>query len=116
MVMVLTVSVLNEFPLAHAHSPAESPGKVAAVGDGDEDGVGLGGEGEEQVGDDAAGAGVEVAGGLVAKEQGGAVDQGAGDRDPLPLAAGQFCGEVGGPLAEADATQEVGGAVVVGAG
>ena len=41
-----------------------------------------------------AGFGVEVAGGLVGQDDGGAVDQRAGDGDALALAAGELVGLV----------------------
>ena len=44
------------------------------------------------------GAGVQVAGGLVGKEDGGAVDQGTGDGYALLLPAGEFRRFVGDPL------------------
>jgi len=39
-----------------------------------------------------AGLGVEVSGGLVGEDDGGVIDQGAGDGDALALAAGEFVG------------------------
>ena len=41
-----------------------------------------------------AGVGVEVAGGLVGEDDGGLVDEGAGDGDALALAAGELVGLV----------------------
>ena len=48
-----------------------------------------------------AGRGVQVAGGLVGKEQARPVDEGAGDRDSLLLAAGELAGVVPQPVSEA---------------
>ena len=53
----------------------------------------------------SAGVLVEVAGRLVGQQHRGLLDQGAGDRHPLLLAAGQFGGQVAEPLAEADGGQ-----------
>src|SRR4051794_17370332 len=72
-------SPFYEFAFGHAHAAAEALGEVRTVGDADRDG--FAGEGEEEVGDGVGGFGVEVAGGLVAEEEGGAVDECAGDGD-----------------------------------
>ena len=58
-----------------------------------------------------AGFGVEVAGGLVGEDDGGAVDQGAGDGDALPLAAGELVGLVIHARFEADIGQRLLGAL-----
>ncbi len=52
------------------------------------------------------GLGVELAGGLVGDEQGGVVGEGAGDGDPLLLAAGEFAGPLGRVVGEADEGQQ----------
>src|SRR5690606_12467901 len=57
----------------------------------------------------APGGGVEVAGRLVGQEQRRAGYQGAGDGDPLPLAAGQLVGSVAGAVREADPLERLGG-------
>ena len=49
----------------------------------------------DEIEDGAGGVRVQCAGGLVAQEDGGLVGQGAGDADPLLLAAGEL-GGVGG--------------------
>ncbi len=51
--------------------------------------------------------GVEVAGGFVGEEEGGAVDEGAGDRGALELAAAELVGEVGGAVSDANETEEL---------
>src|SRR5215470_8705472 len=56
----------------------------------------------EQLEDARAGAAVEVPGRLVGEHDGRPADDGPGDRDPLPLAAGQLRGPVAEPLAQAD--------------
>ena len=53
--------------------------------------------------------GVEVAGGLVAEQQIGVGDDGAGDGDALLLAAGELAGEVVEAVAEADELERGGG-------
>ena len=58
-----------------------------------------------------AGLGIEVAGGLVGQDDGGAVDQGAGDGHALALAAGELIGLVIHALAQADVGQRFLGAV-----
>ena len=52
-----------------------------------------------------AGRGVEVAGRLVGQQQRRVADHRAGDRDPLPLAAGQLVRPVVEPVAQADPVQ-----------
>ena len=49
---------------------------------------------EEDVHDGASGGGVEVAGGFVGEEEGGLIDEGAGDGDALAFAAGELVGAV----------------------
>ena len=44
--------------------------------------------------------GIEIAGGLVAPDDGGLIDEGAGDGDALALAAGELGGLVLGPVAQ----------------
>src|SRR5271168_2981321 len=53
-----------------------------------------------------AGLGVEVAGGFVGEDDGGFVDQSAGDGDALTLAAGEFVGLVHHAAAEADGFED----------
>ena len=54
-----------------------------------------------------AGAAVQIAGGLVGQEDGGFFSEGAGYADTLLLSAGEFCGAVAHPVAEADALQSL---------
>ena len=58
-----------------------------------------------------AGAAVQIAGGLVGQEDGGFFNEGAGYADTLLLSAGEFCGAVAHPVAEADALQGLPGAL-----
>ena len=64
-------------------------GDVRLVGD-EDDGVALGVEIVEESHDLFAGFGVEVSGGLVGKNDGGVIDEGAGDGDALALSAGEL--------------------------
>jgi hypothetical protein len=59
----------------------------------------------QQAEDADAGGRVEVPGRLVREQDRGLADQGAGDRDPLPLAAGQLLPAVGCPVPEPDPDQ-----------
>ena len=77
------------------HDPPAPGGDVGLVGD-DDDGLALAVEVGEEVEDLVAGLGVEVAGGLVGQEERRALDQGAGDRHPLALAARHLV-RAGGP-------------------
>ena len=84
-------------------------GDVGLVGD-DDDGVALGVELVEEGHDLVAGLGVEVSGGLVGEDDGGVVDQGAGDGDALALAAGELVGLVHHAGAEVDGLEDFLGA------
>ena len=68
----------------------------------DDDGVALFGEVFEQGHDFFAGFGIEISGGFVGEEDGGIVDEGAGDGDALALAAGHFVGAMMNAIGEAD--------------
>ena len=68
-------------------------GDIRLVGD-EDDGVALGLELVKEGHDLDAGFGVQVAGGLVGQDDGGTVDQGAGDRYALALSAGELVGLV----------------------
>jgi hypothetical protein len=73
---------------------------------GDQGGDALGGDNHaEQAHDLLGGLGVELAGGLVGQQHIGAAGQGAGDRHPLLLTAGQLAGALPAVLAEADDVQ-----------
>ena len=76
-------------------------GDVGLVGD-EHDGVAFGVEVVEEGHDLVAGLGVEVSGGLVGEDDGGLVDQGAGDGDALALTAGELVGLVHHAGAEVD--------------
>jgi hypothetical protein len=85
-------------------------GDVGLVGD-EDDGVALGLEIVEEGHDLDAGLGVEVAGGLVGEDDGGVVDQGAGDGDALALSAGELVGLVVHAGFEVDVAQGLFGAL-----
>ena len=73
----------------HADPPPGAPADRRVVGDHDQrDTRGI--EALEEFDDLAAGVLVEITGGLVGKQEVGAHHDGASDRDPLALAAGQL--------------------------
>ncbi len=80
-------------------------GDFGFVGD-DDDGDAGAVEFLEEFHDLATAVGIEVAGGFIGHEDGGIVDEGAGDGDALLLAAGEFVGAVVEALAEADLFEE----------
>jgi hypothetical protein len=80
-------------------------GDRAVVGDEDQGEPALAPQPVEQGDDLVPGVLVEVPGRLVGEQHPRLLDQGAGDRDALLLAAGEFGGRVLGPVAEADAAQ-----------
>ena len=63
-----------------------------------------------EIDDPGAGAGVEIAGGLVGEEHLGPGAEGARERDPLLLAAGELGRIVVAAVAQPDAGQQLGGA------
>src|SRR5207302_2600819 len=79
-------------------------GDVGLVGD-DDDGIATVMKIVEEGHDLVAGFGVEVSGGLVGEDDGGAVDEGASDGDALALAAGELVGLVHHAGAEVDALE-----------
>ena len=77
-------------------------GDVGLVGD-EDDGVAAGVEIVEEGHDLVAGFGIEISGGLVGEDDGGLVDEGAGDGDALTLTTGELVGFVHHASAEVDA-------------
>ena len=73
---------------------------------------------DEQVEDDASGGGVEVASGFVGEDEVGAVDDGAGERDALLLAAGEFIRVAVGLVGNAQCarSRSISGATLAGEG
>ena len=96
--------------VAHRDPPRQRRGQLAVVGD-DHDRAALGVQLAQQLHHRAAGPGVEVAGRFVGQHDRGSVDDGAGDRDALALAAGHLAGHVRQALPEADTTECLGGGV-----
>ena len=78
----------TNFPLFQPEATLAEGGDAVVVSDDDEAVATPGVELEQQVDDLVAGGVVEVAGGFVSEEKRGVVAQGAGDGDPLLLAAG----------------------------
>ena len=66
---------------------------------------------EQQVADALAGAAVQIAGGFVGEQQAGLGGEGAGNGDPLLLAAGQLPWVMTQALAQADPLQQFGGSL-----
>ena len=79
--------------IAEADDAAAAAGEVLFVRH-KEDGVARGVYLVEEVHDLVTGAGVEGTGRLVGEDDGGRVDEGAGNGHALPLAAGQLVGSV----------------------
>ena len=73
-------------------------GDIGAVGDKDHGGFFPAGEGGEQFDHSSAGSRIEIPGGLVSKEYGRAMDEGAGEGGALHLAAGELMGSVKAPV------------------
>ena len=86
---------------------------VRVVGD-HEDGVASAVEFAEEADDDFFVGLIEIAGGLVGKDELGLIDERAGDGDALLLAAGKLRRKMGEAMAEADALESFGGLVLVG--
>ena len=84
------VAVVDQAAVAHLDGPVDRLAhQIEVVGRHDDHGA-AGVDVAQQLEDAASGALVEVAGGLVGQEDGGVVDQRAGDRHPLLLAARQL--------------------------
>src|SRR6202035_4754819 len=85
-------------------------GDIGLVGY-EDDGIAFFVEAVEEGHDLDAGLGVEVAGGLVGEDDGGVVDQGAGDGDALALTAGELVGLVVHAAFEAHVGEGLAGAL-----
>ena len=103
-------AVADDLAVAHDHDAFAVGGDVEFVGDHD-DGDARVVEFLEQPHDLDAGAGVEIAGGLVGQDEFRLVDQGAGDGDALLLSAGKLAGMMVTPVAQADLLQRLEGAL-----
>lgn len=84
-----------------ADDAPRTAGQRLVMGDDDEGGAGFRAAGQQQFDNRAAGGGVEIAGGLVGKQQRGARGQCAGDGHTLLLAAGELGGIMVQPVAKA---------------
>ena len=82
-------------------------GGFGVVGDHQDGLVELAAGGAEHLEDGVGVLGVEVAGGLVGEDDGGAGDEGAGDGDALLLAAGELVGAVVQAAVDAEQVGEV---------
>src|SRR5690606_21329448 len=88
------VQLVGEAPVAQEHHPVGVGGGDRVVGDHDDGLAQFAGGFAEEGQDLGAGAGVEVAGGLVGVDHLGRAQQGPGHRHPLLLAAGELGGQV----------------------
>ena len=74
------------------------------------------GELSEELNDDGAGGGVQIAGGFVGEDDGGAMDKGASYGSALELAAGKLVGTVVGAVGELNGAEEFASASTGGRG
>lgn len=105
------ISGWDELSVAQFQHAAHAFRQLGRVGDDDEGGALLAVEVEEQGSERVGGGAVERASGFVGEEELGLVDERTDDGAPLALAAGELAGAVVYPLAEADAGEELLGAV-----
>ncbi len=98
---------MSDFAIAHVEDAVGYLGGFGVVGDHQDGLVELAAGGAEHVEDGVGVLGVEVAGGLVGEDDGGAGDEGAGDGDALLLAAGELVGAVIEAAADAEQAGEV---------
>ncbi len=103
--------VANQPAGIHAHGVATTAGQRRIMGDQKQRRPLLGRRLEDEIGDVAAGCGVEIAGRLVGNQKPWLHDQGASDGDALLLAARHLRRIMRQPLTEADAAEHVTGAV-----
>ncbi len=92
--------------IAHVDAAGGAGGDFGIVGDEDEGCTLFLIHLEEEVEDDGAVGGIEVAGGLVGHEDGGAEHEGAGEGDALLFAAGELDGVMITAVGEADVVEE----------
>ena len=96
--------LVDDAAVAQEHDPVRPGGELRVVGDDDRGDAALAVAVDEPH-HGLAVRGVERAGRLVGEQQRPLPHHRAGDRDPLPLAAGHLVGEVPGPVAEAELVQ-----------
>ena len=92
--------------VAHRHHPLGGAGDAHVVRH-EHDRLAVGVALAQDRHDLAGGGGVEVAGRLVGEQDARAVDQRAGDRDALLLAAGEVAGDARGGVGEAEALEQL---------
>jgi hypothetical protein len=80
-------------------------GNFGAVGDEDDGGFLLAGELGDEFDDGGAGGGVEVARRFIGEENGGLMNEGAGEGGALKLAAGELVGSMMGSVGQSDGGQ-----------
>jgi hypothetical protein len=85
---------VSDFAVAHVEDAVGDLGSLGVVGDHEDGLVELAAGLAEHLEDGVGVLGVEIAGGLVGEDDGGAVDEGAGDGYALLFAAGKFVGAV----------------------
>ena len=98
---------VGDFAVAHVEDAVGDLGGLGVVGDHQDGLVELAAGGAEHFEDGVGVFGVEVAGGLVGEDDGGAGDEGAGDGDALLLAAGELVGAVIEAAVDAEQVGEV---------
>src|ERR1700677_2467483 len=92
--LAFAVFDVGDFAVAHVEDAVGDLGGLGVVGD-HEDGLAELAAGLAEHLEDGVGVfGVEIAGGLVGEDYGGAIDEGAGDGYALLLAAGELVGAV----------------------
>ena len=98
---------VGDSSVAHVEDAVGDLGGFGVVGDHEDGLVELAAGGAEHLEDGVGVFGVEVAGGLVGEDDGGAGDEGAGDGDTLLLASGELVGAVVETFADAEEAAEV---------
>ncbi len=101
--------VLLYSAVVHKDYPVGVSRNIFVVSDHD-DGVAFAVETDEELHDLTGGDAVEVSGRLVGEQDRRLVHEGAGDGDPLALAAGELVRPVPGPVSQADELQHLPGA------
>ena len=92
--LALAVFDVGDLAVAHVEDAVGDLGGLGVVGDHEDGLVELAAGLAEHLEDGVGVFGVEVAGGLVGEDDGGAVDEGAGDGDALLFATGELVGAV----------------------
>jgi hypothetical protein len=106
--LAVAVFDVGDFAVAHVEDAIGDLGGLGVVGDHEDGLVELAAGLAEHLENGVGIFGVEVAGGLVGEDDGGAGDEGAGDSDTLLLAAGELVGAVVETALDAEHLGEVG--------